>query len=545
MFNIIKLLKLSITIFFGVVFSVQPLIGQERMDKLKEIDSLIFRGKEDLYSNPKNSLKFFHRAEELSEDIEDDQKMNESYTQLLICYLTTGLFEEATYYAYKKLSLAEKNDSAKEIAFAEFNLGSIWLALSKYEKAKVFFLKALEVINKEPVNVKDSVFAASKATILSNLSLAENGLNNLGSAKIYAEEGLELARLNSKITDQYLRLLNIYSQILIKLNESNAAKLALDESLSISKSVSFPSFEAVTYYSYAQLYLNQKDFNKAIIFAKYGLGIAQSLNNMGLVSSISNQLYISYLELNQPDSTLKYHLLQLKTDSLIKINSVKETMLRNELQGEFKKTMENSVKREKQKQLIFLSLMIILIGGLGFSGFVLRKKIKEARLAKSEQAKNLKVVHEISQKIDGLETELEEKKKELSFQTVKKLEKDKRIDELLNKLRTQGTAGKSAEINLKEELKLIQTDEDIFQEFDIIFSEIHSGFFKKLQTEFPNLTLSERRICAFLKLQMTTKEIAKITHQSIRSVEITRIRLRKKLNLTNSTINLSDFLTNY
>jgi DNA-binding CsgD family transcriptional regulator len=63
--------------------------------------------------------------------------------------------------------------------------------------------------------------------------------------------------------------------------------------------------------------------------------------------------------------------------------------------------------------------------------------------------------------------------------------------------------------------------------------------------DFPTLTLNERRLCAFLKLQMTTKEIASLTGQSIRAVELARTRLRKKLQLTNSEINLYDFILNY
>jgi DNA-binding CsgD family transcriptional regulator len=59
----------------------------------------------------------------------------------------------------------------------------------------------------------------------------------------------------------------------------------------------------------------------------------------------------------------------------------------------------------------------------------------------------------------------------------------------------------------------------------------------------PELSLNERRLCAFLRLNMTTKEIASITGQSPRSIEVARTRLRKKLNLTNSDTSLTDFLS--
>lgn len=61
----------------------------------------------------------------------------------------------------------------------------------------------------------------------------------------------------------------------------------------------------------------------------------------------------------------------------------------------------------------------------------------------------------------------------------------------------------------------------------------------------PNLSLNERRLAAFLKLQLTTKEIASITGQSIRALEIARTRLRKKIGLTKSELSLCDYFLNF
>jgi DNA-binding CsgD family transcriptional regulator len=87
--------------------------------------------------------------------------------------------------------------------------------------------------------------------------------------------------------------------------------------------------------------------------------------------------------------------------------------------------------------------------------------------------------------------------------------------------------------------------ESALSEFELRFSNIYVGFFEKLLNEYPALSQNERRLCAFLKLSMTTKEIAAITGQSIRAIEIARTRLRKKIKLTNSEKNLYDFFVNY
>ncbi len=85
----------------------------------------------------------------------------------------------------------------------------------------------------------------------------------------------------------------------------------------------------------------------------------------------------------------------------------------------------------------------------------------------------------------------------------------------------------------------------IWKEFELGFKQIHSGFYGNLNTHFPELSANEKKLCAFLKLNMTSKEISSISKQSTKSVEAARTRLRKKLNLTDRDINLVEFLNNF
>ncbi len=91
------------------------------------------------------------------------------------------------------------------------------------------------------------------------------------------------------------------------------------------------------------------------------------------------------------------------------------------------------------------------------------------------------------------------------------------------------------------ELKITQEDL-VWDEFEMRFQQVHTGFYANLQKVCPTLTSNEKRLSAFLHLTMSSKEISNITGQTIRSIEMARIRLRKKLNLTNSTTSLSEFL---
>jgi CheY-like chemotaxis protein len=78
-------------------------------------------------------------------------------------------------------------------------------------------------------------------------------------------------------------------------------------------------------------------------------------------------------------------------------------------------------------------------------------------------------------------------------------------------------------------------------EFESRFENVYESFYKRLKERFPELTSSEKKLCALLRLKMTSKEIAALTFQAPQSVDMARYRLRKKLRLPQSE-NLISYL---
>ncbi|HEX8574659.1 MAG TPA: LuxR C-terminal-related transcriptional regulator, partial [Flavobacterium sp.] len=83
-----------------------------------------------------------------------------------------------------------------------------------------------------------------------------------------------------------------------------------------------------------------------------------------------------------------------------------------------------------------------------------------------------------------------------------------------------------------------------WEQFAVHFDKVHSDFLVTLKTQFPNLTPSELKLCAYLRLNLSSKEIAQIMNISIKSVELARYRLRKKLGIQ-PDVNLFSFLLNF
>ncbi len=81
-----------------------------------------------------------------------------------------------------------------------------------------------------------------------------------------------------------------------------------------------------------------------------------------------------------------------------------------------------------------------------------------------------------------------------------------------------------------------------WEEFEILMKESYPGFLDALRKTHPNLTNNEWRLCVLLRLNLTTKQIARIMHITPASVNVARSRIRKKMNLDKST-NLVQYIT--
>jgi DNA-binding CsgD family transcriptional regulator len=96
---------------------------------------------------------------------------------------------------------------------------------------------------------------------------------------------------------------------------------------------------------------------------------------------------------------------------------------------------------------------------------------------------------------------------------------------------------------IKEIDTTLRVQED-WKQFEVRFDKVHGDFLKRLTAEFTELTPGEQKLCAFLRLNMDTKEIANLMGISLRGVEVTRYRLRKKFRLETQQ-NLAKFILEY
>lgn len=143
---------------------------------------------------------------------------------------------------------------------------------------------------------------------------------------------------------------------------------------------------------------------------------------------------------------------------------------------------------------------------------------------------------------EQLSQDVDAKSRELAVSTMSLIKKDELlsiIKEDLKKSAEEENSGK----NIKSVISAINkniTGDDTWNTFKEAFDNVDKDFLKKIKTAHPTLTPSDLKLCAYLRLNLSSKEIAPMLNISIRSVEIKRYRLRKKLNLAHD-----DGLVNY
>lgn len=147
---------------------------------------------------------------------------------------------------------------------------------------------------------------------------------------------------------------------------------------------------------------------------------------------------------------------------------------------------------------------------------------------------------------EKLETEVIYKNKELATTSMHLVQKNKLLSKIKDGLLPLCDAPLSPEYEdeLKKVIRLLneseKSDSD-WEQFSHHFDQIHSNFLTKLKDKFPNLSQNDLKLCAYLKMNLSSKEIAQLLSITIRAVEVSRYRLRKKLQLSSDT-NLFDYL---
>lgn len=462
------------------------------------------------------------KAEEMGSEIDVAQGRE----AVAVAYALGGSFDKSSVLYFENLKLYEKLDREDLIGRTLGNIGADFIEQRSYQKAIEYTSRALEI----GLKTKNWTLVSDQYNNLA--AIYQIGFPDNNKALYNYHQALQIAIRIKDVPQQGITQLNI-GRLYAKTNQYDSAFICFNSSLDIFKKLNDKIHTADSYNALGDLHLTLNHLEKASEFGLASLAIAQEEDNLQTIYYSSTLLHNSYLKANDTINAYKYYTLQVKaSDSLNRLQDQNELF-----RLEFQYTQEKILKEQRIKQInSYYILGIIILGLLSAMSIVLlfytRQKIK-ARNALIEQEK--------------VKSILTFKNKELSINLMALLKKNELIADISNKLaklqdlKLETDLGEMVK-KINHEIKL-SSDDRLWQEFSVRFSETNREFYDKLLAMYPDLTPSELKLCAYLRLNMSSKEISELTGQRTETLEKARYRLRKKFGLNNSEVNLITFLS--
>ena len=185
-------------------------------------------------------------------------------------------------------------------------------------------------------------------------------------------------------------------------------------------------------------------------------------------------------------------------------------------------------------------LVMLLIRFISWRIELSKKKNQRIYEAKEQEYKRQALESEkeiIRIRNEKLQAEMILRDKELANEAMNLVRKNEFLNEIrdnLNYLR-DGCRDEETTLRVNEILTRIGREVDSNRQrevFENAFDEVHEEFLQRVKSRYPQLTPAELRLCAYLKMNLPTKEIAPLLNISARGVEICRYRIRKKMGIT-------------
>lgn len=223
----------------------------------------------------------------------------------------------------------------------------------------------------------------------------------------------------------------------------------------------------------------------------------------------------------------------------------------NRISGKTQETSIEIIVEPAWYETIWAYLVYILL--VCFALYELTKylKFRANRELMIERTKRKAEITEMQN--EKLQTELKHKSSELASSTMSSIHQNdilQKIDEDMSLLsesvrREDKKSVVTSQINaIRSSLQSYLNNDEGWEKFEENFNVVYDDFMKKLTNQYSNLKTSDRKLCAYLRMGLSSKEMAALLNMSVRSIETARYRLRKKLNLESGE-NLTDFIQNF
>ena len=473
----------------------------------------------------KQAMNFANEAEELSEKNDDQKSLARVYIMMGVIYARITNYNKASEYFFKSLKIFQEINERKYEGVALNNIGGVFLKQKKYDKATEYLSKALEIA----VELDD---LDSRRNNLTNLATVLSGMGKYEQARKLMEKAFRLQKDVEISTWNGINSLNL-AIVNRKLENYDTALVLFRKALHIFVYLEDENYMASIYNSLAEYYYETGDYEESISFATQAMEVGRKYGFQRIVMDAAENLHKNYIKLDKAEEAYEYAVLQYQLRDSIYLEEDFTKLSNLELQFEFEKIQqENRLKQERKDLIVIIVIISLVLVIIIVISIFSRHRIKSKNTLLAKQK---------------LEIELDSKNKEFTTNVLYLMKKNEFLSEIsenLIEIENEAVKDETKYAIQKIANKLQKSkDKDVWTEFELRFNQVHNNYYEKLKNNFPELTPNDLRLCAFLKLNMSTKEIAEITGQQTGTIEMTRTRIRKKLGITGTDTNLVSFLS--
>jgi len=528
---------------------------------------------QSLYSKKIGSLKAL-----VTEDISPDS-LASVYSKIGAVYYRSDSLIQAITYKKKAAEIYKNNNSWEKYSQTLETIGLLYSFINDFKQSLKYFLDAIKILDEQKMkdshyysliqnigityveaeeNIKGIPYLtnslkfferdtlASKEYLVVNytdLGVAYKNIDQVDSAFYYYHKALAVAKKDS-VSKQIGGILVNLGDLYEKLNVYNKSKAFYTEAL---KYFSNQHDERGYWHTVYGLAVVEKDLKNTTIAEDSLLKAIKYFlksNDLGYLKDSYKSLSDIYEGKNDITKAFAYYKLCSEVKDSIAASDQKNRMTELQMQYELQKTeIANSneltlLQKEDQlkiyKVYVVIGLLLIILLAVTFYVFRLRshKKLAESRLD------NVKLEQQ------HLEMNLNFKQKEMENLALYIMQKNEFLEQIKNDL---GILKKTSDPESLTKIKTIslkitqslRKNKDLEKLQDRI-DQVHSDFLENLSKKYPDLTEKEKRLCALLKLNFSSKEISSLNNISENAVMMARYRLRKKMNVS-SDENLVEF----
>jgi len=569
------------------------LISNQHINPEIKIRLSIYLGADYYYlGKPDSSLMYLDTALNLSNKINNQRLLANSYNAQAIIHIHLGNYEKALRMNKSACNLYRQLNDTMAMVNSLKGIANTFLRMDHNDSAIYYNIQTLTILGKKI----DTTGLNYKAGLMMNIGslLDKHQFNNilryyLNAEQLFVKTGneKELARLYNNIgslyydmgkTDTALSYLsksvslkklnrlkrNLSSSLLLmgdcykRLGKPDMAKQYFKEAYKTAGQVEDNYYLTLSTVSITQIYLEEQKTDSARYYLTKLNTQKANIESLFLKTEINRIKSKYYLQTNNYRKAFQYYrLYKVFSDSLSDIKMAKATLeLEKKYQTELKEKknqqLQNQllIKQHKEKQqklyLIILvsgSIILIMVVLLLIKLLNTRSKsiqwLKQLRKTEMEKARLEKLEHEQRMASEKTIRKLQEEKhrqeielsnRKLATLAMQIMNKNEILREIEVKLNTPN--GKN---NLRNINNLIKTSFNFDKNWEMLkrhFEKVHPGFFTSLKKRHPNLTDYDLRLAAYLKIHLTTKEIAQIINVTPAAINKSRQRLRKKMNLS-------------